>query len=390
MVSNRYEFDIPQWPVYGDEEMQYLSEVITSGFWAGSRAKYSKEVSKNFLNLHNGTFGFPVTNGTTTLETALKVLGVKAGDEVILPALTFFSSVSAVLRTNANPVIVDIDRETFCISTSEVKHALSEKTKAIIPVHLSGAMCDMDELMKIAASYRLNVIEDCAHAHGSEWNHAGAGTIGDFGSFSFQHSKLISCGEGGFLIANSQENMDKAWNFSNCGRSSKHSVYEHSVIGTNNRISDFQAAVLNAQILRYESQLKIRERNASFLRAELSRIEGVSTQIYDNRMTRRAYYNFIIVIDPHRYGKHCCRKLLDIFTQAGVPTSLPYPPLNELEIFRNKNNHELLGYNVRLFETPNAKYISENSIWLHHRLLLSDKETITKFVYLFFKSLGVD
>ena len=308
---------------------------------------------------------------------------------MIIPALTFFSTVSAVLRTNANPVIVDVDRETCCISTTEVENALSERTKAIIPVHLSGAMCDMDELMRIAKANSLNIIEDCAHAHGSEWNNAGAGTIGDFGSFSFQHSKLISCGEGGFLIANSQDNMDKAWNFCNCGRSSRHSVYEHSVIGTNNRMSDFQAAVLNAQILRYESQLKVRERNASYLRAELSRIEGVSTQIYDNRMTRRAYYNFIIVIDPLRYGKHCCSRMLDILNQAGVPTSLPYPPLNELDIFRDKNHPELTGYNVRLFETPNAKYISENSIWLHHRLLLSDKETITRFIYLFSESLGV-
>lgn len=378
-------FNFIEWPIYRENEKDFLNEVLASGFWAGSRAKYIKEARKNFLALQHGEYGFTVANGTVSIESALKALEIGFGDEVIVPALTFYSTVSAVIRMNANPVIVDVDQDCFCIDLDEVEKAITSKTKAIIPVHLAGAMCDMEHLMEIANKHNIAVIEDCAHAHGSEWKGKGAGTFGEFGSFSFQHSKLISSGEGGFLIAKTQELEDKAWNYVNCGRESRTSVYGHATAGTNNRMSDFQAAVLNAQILRYkEEQQAIREANYDYMTKILNEIPGIRIQKYSEKMTKRAFYNYVIVIDPEVYGTEKCQYIFDKINEAGVPTGLPYPPLTELQIFKDyKEKKEIPHLDVTLHKVPTTKYVSENSIWLHHRVLLSDRVEIDKFIAYF-------
>jgi len=372
-----YNFNFCKWPISGDEEFKNLADVVKSGLWAGSQSQQLKDVRNNFLKLQKGQYGLPLANGTVTIEAALHALNIGYNDEVIVPALTFYSTVSAVLRANANPVIVDVDQETFCISIKSIKAAITDKTRAIIPVHLSGAMCDMDELKKIADEFNIKIIEDCAHAHGSEWQGEGAGTIGDFGSFSFQHSKLLSSGEGGFLIAKTQENEDHAWNYANCGRISRTAVYEHSTIGTNNRMSSFQAAVLNAQIDRYAAQQDTRDCNAQYIKSHLEDIHGIKIQKYDYRMTKRAYYNFTIIIDPLIYGKKKCSKVFDALNDIGVPTALPYPPLNDLLVFQDyKSKKELSHIEVTIHDVSNAKYASQNSICLHHRVLLSNKDSI--------------
>lgn len=383
MESNNFNFT--NWPICDEDEVNSLKEVLASGFWAGSRAKYIKEVRKNMLDMQHGEYGFAVANGTVSLESALKALDIRFGDEVIVPALTFFSTVSAVIRMNADPVIIDVDKDNFCMDLDELEKAITPKTKAVIVVHLAGAMCDMDRLMSIAAKNDIAVIEDCAHAHGSEWRGKGAGTFGEFGSFSFQHSKLISSGEGGFVIAKTQELEDKAWNYVNCGRESRTSVYEHSIVGTNNRMSDFQAAVLNAQILRYKNgQQAVREANYEYLTNELSSIKGIKIQKYSENMTRKAFYNYIILIDPEVYGSEKCAYIFKKINEVGVPTGLPYPPLTDLSIFDNyKNKKEISYLNVTLKEVKNARYISQNSIWLHHRVLLSERSEVEKFVAYF-------
>jgi len=237
---------------------------------------------------------------------------------------------------NADPVIIDVDKDTFCMDLDELEKAITSKTKAVIVVHLAGAMCDMDRLMGIVSEHGIAMIEDCAHAQGSEWKGKGAGTFGEYGSFSFQHSKLISSGEGGFIIARSQELEDKAWNYVNCGRKSRTSVYGHSTVGTNNRMSNFQAAVLNAQILRYRnSQQAIREKNYEYLTKELSSLKGIRIQKYSENMTRKAFYNYIILIDPKVYGSEKCRYVFNKLNEADVPTGLPYPPLTNLKIFED-------------------------------------------------------
>ncbi len=383
-LNNKYELNISSWPIFGNEEIQNLSEVVKSGFWAGSRAKFLKEAVKDFLELQNAKFGIPLANGTVTIESALKALNIGKNDEVIVPAMTFYSTISAVLRVNANPIIVDIDSDTLCISIDDIIKAISKNTKAIIPVHLSGAMCNMSRLKEIADKYNIAIIEDCAHAHGSYWKGKGAGTIGTFGSFSFQHSKLISSGEGGFLISTNQKYLNKAWNYSNCGRSAAGSTYEHSIVGTNNRMSDFQAAVLSAQIKRYKIQQFTRENNAEYMTSVLSKIPGIKTQKYDEKMDRKAYYNFIIIIDPQVYGENMINKIFNEFNKLNIPTSLPYPPLSELEVFKNaKSSKDLEDLKIKVLDISNSKFLFNNSIWLHHRLLLSNRKTIDNFLEIF-------
>lgn len=367
----------PSWPIIG-EEPDVVKSAVESGFWAGRRGLHLKSASDAFLKLQGGEYGIPLANGTVTLESALIALGIGEGDEVIVPACTFYSTVSAVLRVHAKPVVVDVNLSNFCISIDEVKKHVNAKTKAIVAVHLAGSMCDMDALIEICNESDLHLIEDCAHAHGSQWKGKGAGTIGDFGSFSFQHSKLISSGEGGFLIAKNKVLNELAWSYSNCGRDVLNSYYNHIALGTNNRMSELQAALLSCQLKRYEPQLNIREENAKFLAEALNEFDGVKCQTFDDRMTRNAHYVFIIYFEKAFEDSTLVSNIVQALKECNVPLSSPYPPLSELEVFKQAAFVDKVVSNSE--KIVNAKKVYDSTVWLEHRVLLADKSALKTIV----------
>ena len=188
-------------PYVNGNEFKYLTDAFLST-WISSSGKYIDKFESEFSNYSDCSYGVTVSNGTTALHLALVALGIGEGDEVIIPDLTFAATINAVLHANATPVIVDIEKESWCINPSEIKKAITARTKAIIPVHLYGQPCDMDAIMEIAKTYKLKVVEDCAEAHGAMYRNQKVGSFGDIGCFSFYGNKVITTGEGGMCITN--------------------------------------------------------------------------------------------------------------------------------------------------------------------------------------------
>ena len=189
-------------PNLGGNEFKYLADAFFST-WISSTGCYIDKFEDKFSSYSDCEYGVTVSNGTTALHLSLVVLGIGKGDEVIIPDLTFAATINAVLHANATPVIVDIEQKSWCIDPKEIEKSITSKTKAIIPVHLYGQVCDMDSIMSLAKKYNLKVIEDCAEAHGAMFKGNKVGSFGDIGCFSFYGNKVITTGEGGMCVTNS-------------------------------------------------------------------------------------------------------------------------------------------------------------------------------------------
>src|SRR5215471_18190626 len=252
-----------QWPIATKTEAAALREVLESTLWGGQPfpGRHAAAFAAKFAQLHTAKYGQCVNTGTVAIQAALKAIGIKPGDEVIVPAYTWEGTVGPVLLVNAVPVFVDVDPDTYCINVRLIERAITPKTKAILPVHLGMRFADMDEILRVARNHNLKVVEDCAHAHGGKWRGKGAGSMGDLGAFSFQSSKLITSGEGGAVITNNLEYMELVQSYINAGRASLTDKFHHRIVGFNYRLGEFQAAVLDAQIDRLPKQAKVRERN---------------------------------------------------------------------------------------------------------------------------------
>ncbi|MCM8757156.1 MAG: DegT/DnrJ/EryC1/StrS family aminotransferase, partial [Candidatus Omnitrophica bacterium] len=281
----------PAWPIFGEPEKSNLLEVFESGHWF--YGKKVKEFEEKFATFQGANFGVSCTNGTAALEMALYACGIKAGDEVIIPPYSFIATASAVLRMNGVPIFADINLETCNLDPEDTERKITERTRAIIPVHVGGLPADMDAFKLIAQKYRLKLIEDACHSWGSQWKGKGTGALGDCGAFSFQMSKNITSGEGGILLTEQEEIADIARSFSNCGRSKTGQWYQHVLAGTNLRLTELQAAILLGQLSRLKEQTEHREKTARILDEALKNVPGIETIPSDERVTRRSYHLYI-------------------------------------------------------------------------------------------------
>lgn len=237
-------------PNLNGNELKYLTDAFMST-WISSSGEYIERFEKAFSKYSDCKFGSAVSNGTVALHLALVTLGIGKGDEVIVPDLTYAATINTVLHANATPVIVDVEENSWCINPKEIEKAITPNTKAIIPVHIYGQVCNMKAIMKIANNHNLKVIEDCAEAHGAMHEGQKVGSIGDIGCFSFFGNKVITTGEGGMCVTNKQELDDKMRVLRDHGMS-KTKRYWHEVIGYNYRMTNLQAAIGLAQLERIE------------------------------------------------------------------------------------------------------------------------------------------
>ena len=285
-----------QWPIATKTEAAALKEVLESTLWGGQPfpGKQAAAFAAKFAALHTAKYGQCVSTGTIAIQAALKAIGIKPGDEVIVPAYTWEGTVGPVLLLNAVPVFVDVDPDTYCLDASLIEKAITPKTKAILPVHLGMRFADMDEILRLASEHNLKVIEDCAHAHGGMWRGKGAGSMGDLGAFSFQTSKLITSGEGGAVITNNLEYMELVQSYINAGRASVSDKFKKRIIGFNYRLGEFQAAVLGAQLKRLPKEGAIRQKNMKHLEKRLQKTPGIGLLKPDPRITRLAPYGYVM------------------------------------------------------------------------------------------------
>jgi len=208
---------IPPWPRAGEREAELLRMVLESPQWGGFHP-FVAEFEQSFAAYQHARFGIAAMNGSVTLELALEVLGIGPGDEVIIPAISFITTATAVSRVGATPVFVDIEADAYNIDPGRVREAITQQTKAVIPVHFGGAMCDMPELLALCRECDLVLLEDAAHAHGSEYEGKRAGSFGFAASFSFQNGKVLTAGEGGMLVTCDAHLAERARSIANCGR----------------------------------------------------------------------------------------------------------------------------------------------------------------------------
>ena len=369
----------PRWPQWDDGERQRLLEVLDSGRWWTGDGDVAARFAGEFATYHNAEHGIPVTNGTHTLEAALAACGVGDGDEVIVPACTFVATAGAVLAVNATPVIVDVDADSLCIDVEAVRAALTERTKAVIAVHVAGATADIDALLALCSDGGLHLIEDCAHAHGSRWRDRGVGSFGSFGSFSFQQSKLMTAGEGGVLLCNDPLLAERAESYINCGRVPGGPTYHHETYGSNLRMTEWQGAVLTAQLRRYSEQLETRTARAAQLRGALAAMNGVRAQVRDERLTAQGYYYFVFHYRADAFAGLPLRGFEAALEAEGVPLGTSYPSLTTLALFQHDEMPPRIRaprVAARLTPCPRAEHIAASTVWLEHRTLLASDDEV--------------
>src|ERR1700676_1563156 len=382
------------------EEADALQDVLTSSKWGGQPfpGKHAEAFAKKFAEAHTAKYAQCVNTGTVAIQAALKAIGIRPGDEVIAPAYTWEGTVGPVLLVNALPVFVDIDPETYCLDAKLIEQAITPKTKAILPVHLGMRFADMDEILRIAAKHDLKVIEDCAHAHGGKWKGKGAGSMGDLGACSFQSSKLITSGEGGAVITNNLEYMERVQSYINAGRASLTDIYHHRIVGFNYRLGEFQAAVLGPQLDRLPAQAAGRGKNMKHIEARLQNTPEIGLLKPDPRITGPAPYGYVM--------KYFSEKAKDIpraaFVAAlqleGIPCDgLFYEPVYKSSLFPvDAADFPALSWGREtpldlrsIYSCPQADRAAyHEAVWFPHQHFLGTTEDVDAIANAIHKVLG--
>lgn len=380
----------PEWPIFGDIERQGLMKALESGHWGGE-GPIEEDFSEKFAAFCGAKHALCVSNGSVTLELILKALGVGHGDEVIVPALTWLATAWAPLQVGATPVFADISPTDWCLDPDDVRRKITGRTKAIIPVHLYSQIASMTELMAIAKEHRLYVIEDCAHTHGSEWEGRPVGAIGDAGSFSFQSSKGMTAGEGGAIVTNSDAIADSIYGLKNCGRlRTPDSPYS---FGSNNRMTEFQSAVLLGQLQRLPALMETRAENIAYLRNELRKVSGVHVLEPKKEVTRQGLYCLSVTVDPQAFAGMPRDLLVDTLQAEGIPVTAPYevvyrsilwkPAEKSWSFAEGKNPRNELGLDA---DCPVAEEIAmRTGLAFNHRLFLGTTRDMDDIIEAFVK-----
>jgi dTDP-4-amino-4,6-dideoxygalactose transaminase len=325
----------PEWPKGDEREIDAVTDVIRSGDWGGfpEPGRYAGRFEEAFAAYQGAQHGVLMANGTVTMEVALKALGIGWGDEVIVPALTFAATAYAAIAAGALPVFVDVTTATWCIDPDLVEAAITPQTRAIMPVHLGHHMADMDRIMEIANNHDLAVVEDCAHAHGQQWQGRGAGCIGNFGSFSHQSSKILTAGEGGTLLTNDDDLTRRAHSIIDCGRA-KDPEEKEFTFGANYRLGELHAALLVVAMERFPAQQAERAENGALFEELVAQVPGVRVMPVDSRVTRWSFYNYILGIDPESFAGRTNGIVCAAMESEGIPAEVQYPPMSRYELFQ--------------------------------------------------------
>jgi len=376
------------WPIATKQISQALDDVLTSSKWGGQPfpGKYAVSFAKRFAEMHTAKYGQCVNTGTVAIQAALKAIGVRPGDEVLVPAYTWEGTVGPVLLVNAVPVFVDVDPDTYCMDAKLIEKAITPKTKAVLPVHLGMRFADMDEILRIAAKHKIKVIEDCAHAHGGMWKGKGAGSMGEIGCFSFQSSKLITSGEGGAVITNNLEYMELVQSYINAGRASVTDKFHHRIIGFNYRMGEFQAAVLCAQLDGLPEQAAIRERAMRRLEAKLKNTDAIGLLKPDPRITRLAPYGYVLKYYSDKASDIPRAEFVAALQEEGVPCDgLFYEPVYKSSLFPiDPTDFPALSWGRqkpldlrKMYSCPESERAAyQEAVWFPHQLFLGGNEDV--------------
>jgi len=316
-------------PTLSGNESKYVNECLDTG-WISSKGKFVGCFEKTFSEYLHGGYAASVCNGTAALHLALHTLGIGAGDEVIVPTLTYIASVNAIAYVGAKPVFVDSELGTWNIDASQIEKKITSKTKAIMAVHLYGAACNMTDLKKICHQHGLLLIEDAAEAFGSKYNDQFVGTFGDIATFSFFGNKTITTGEGGMVLTNSKDLIERAA-YLKSQAVSKDREYWHDEIGFNYRMTNIAAAIGLAQLEQAESIINKKREIALWYQTELANMPF--TFQHEENQTKHSYWMVSILADSQE-KRDLIRNSLK---EAGVETRPLFYPAHTMPTFYSDN-----------------------------------------------------
>ncbi len=317
------------WPSFSEEEILAVSQVLLSNkvnYWTGQQGR---EFEKEFAVYTNCQYAIAVANGTLALDLALQALDIGKGDEVIVTSRTFIASISSIINAGATPIFADVKLDSQNISADSISAVLTEKTKAIICVHLAGWPCEMDEIMALAHQKDLYVIEDCAQAHGAKYKGRSVGSIGHIGAWSFCQDKIMTTGgEGGMLTTNDETLWRKAWAFKDHGKSYA-AVYEtqhppgyrwlHESFGTNWRLTEMQSAIGRIQLKRMADWTKRRNENAEKIFQVCRQYDWLIVPKVPEHIVH-AYYKCYVFVDIDKLPNHTSRDdIINTINKLNVP-----------------------------------------------------------------------
>jgi dTDP-4-amino-4,6-dideoxygalactose transaminase len=378
----------PSWPIWDDEDKRAVLGVLESGKWwmygygeqelggeAGGRRPRSQveQFEEEFAALHRVLHGIAVTSGSTALDICMRAIDLHPGDEVITTPYTFFATSSCILNANALPVYVDVDPHTYNIDPTRIEEAITERTRAILPVHFAGELCDMEAIGRIATRHGLRVIEDAAQAQGvCLKGRRYAASFGEAGIFSFQASKCLNCGEGGIILTNSDEMADRLWGLRHHGRTRQGLWYEHHKLGWNARMTEWQGALLRTQLRKLPDQNTLRMANVRYFFDGLRRIGGLTPVKLHPDGETHSHYLVMLRYDASAFGGLPRERFLEALNAEGVPASGGYSFCSfENPLFRNLDLALPIDYRGFAEKCPNAmRACREEAVWLMHNLFL--------------------
>lgn len=382
----------PGWPIVGPSEKEGLQRVLTSGKWYRGNGQQVAAFEEKYAQLIGAKHCLAVANGTSALMVALHGLDVQAGDEVIVPPYTFIATVNAVLSKCALPVFVDTDAASFQIDPAKIAGAITDRTVAVIPVHIAGTPADLDGVLAAVKPKGLKVLEDAAQAHLAEWKGKRVGTVGHCGTFSFQASKNLNSGEGGAVVSDDGDFIERCYAYHTNSNARKPPAGSGAFMsgwngapaaqGANLRLTEFQAALLLAQMERLDAQSKRRDENAAYLSQLLREIPGVTPAAWPKGATRSAWHLYMFRYDASQFANLPRAKFLKALSAEGIPASGGYAPLNRqpfMETILNSRGYQRIYGAARLKqwreqnELPVNDRLCNEAVWFTQTMLLGEK-----------------
>ena len=371
----------PAWPVFDGKDEEALLKVMRTGKWYRGDGACVARFEEAYAERMGAKHCVATASGSTALYTSLAALGVQAGDEVILPPYTFVACVNVILALNALPVFVDTDPETFQIDPAKIGPAITDRTVAVMPVHLGGNVANLDAVLAVAREHKLAVVEDTCQSHLAEWKGRKAGTHGDTGCFSFQASKNLNAGEGGAILSSSGDVADQCYAIHNHGRPRKGGG-AYSRQGVNFRMTEFQAGLLLSQMTRLEEQARRREQNAQALTSLLREIPGIRPAGMYEGCTRNAYHLYMFRYNSEAFAGLPRAAFLKALSAEGVSASSGYTPLNKLPFiretlqsrgFQRLVSKERLALWDKQNTCPANDRLCAEAAWMTQNVLLADR-----------------
>ncbi len=377
------------WPVWRERDEQAVLPVLRRGVW--SRDRLVTEAETRFAQMMGARYCLATSNGTNALITAIRALGIDAGDEVITTPYTFVATIHPILLANALPIFADIDPETWQIDPARIEEKINKNTAMLLPVHIIGGICDMDRIGQVAAKNNLKIVEDACEAHFGEWKGRKVGTLGDLGCFSFQTAKVLTCGEGGAILGHDERLMDICYSFHNLGRPrGKYMPQDkgHPILASKCRLAEYQASILMTQMETVETEMQRRRENALYLTERLSRIPGIVPRRDYRGVTRTAFYYYGFRYKKEHFDGMSRARFLAALSAEGIPASkglgvIEAKPMNKeglLETTLNSKayqkiySREKLGAYWRDNECPECERLIEETVGFHHSILLGSRE----------------